>query len=315
MLDTPEDVAQLDSFLGRALEVMGHLGLLVNLAKTALLLKVRGPGARRALKPYIVQRKGRKHWRISSAKGEALIPLATSVVYLGTHLTLEGGGKAVAQHRLGEARDREAKIKRTVQARRLLGLQHRIRIWQTCSNRQPWHDQHADSSQPGMAPTVRGGRGDNDIEGHPMGSSSTRMASQAHQNREGHQALQTAETANWISRTPLQCGTRSRRRPCHQAWTNLSHEQATQAVANLLRNTAKDGIMHRLQSLKPLRPDLQADVVVMLLTLTIRQHAAEVYRDLDLLANNCVGKVIGLWLRKERVNKTSLAKELEKLQL
>ena len=90
---------------------------------------------------------------------------------------------------------------------------------------------------------------------------------------------------------------------------NLSHDQAKQAVANLLRNTAKDGVVHRLQSLKPLRPDLQADVVVMLLTLTIHQHAAEVYRDLDLLANNCAGKVIGLRLRGERVSKTSLAKE------
>ena len=37
---------------------------------------------------------------------------------ISTHLTLEGGGKAVVQHRLAEARDREAKIKRTVQARR-----------------------------------------------------------------------------------------------------------------------------------------------------------------------------------------------------
>ena len=68
MIDTQEDVAQLDSFLGRVLEVMGHLGLLVNLAKTALLLKVRGPGARRALKPYIVQREGRKHWRTRKAR-------------------------------------------------------------------------------------------------------------------------------------------------------------------------------------------------------------------------------------------------------
>ena len=53
----------------------------------------------------------------------------------------------------------------------------------------------------------------------------------------------------------------------------------------------------------------------MLLTLTFHQHAAEFYRDLDLLANNCAGRVIGLRLRKERVSKTSLAKELEKLQL
>ena len=32
MIDAQEDVAQLDSFLGRVLEVMGNLGLLVNLA-------------------------------------------------------------------------------------------------------------------------------------------------------------------------------------------------------------------------------------------------------------------------------------------
>ena len=55
--------------------------------------------------------------------------------------------------------------------------------------------------------------------------------------------------------------------------------------------------------------------MVMLLTLTLHQQAADVYRDLDLLANNCAGKVIGLRLRRERVSNTTLAKELEKLQL
>ena len=53
--------------------------------------------------------------------------------YTSELTSLWKGGKAVVQHRLAEARDREAKIKRTVQARRLLGFQHRIRIWQTCS--------------------------------------------------------------------------------------------------------------------------------------------------------------------------------------
>ncbi|CAE7395993.1 pksN [Symbiodinium pilosum] len=85
---------------------------------------------------------------------------------------------------------------------------------------------------------------------------------------------------------------------------NLTHENAKQAVANLLKNTATDGIVHR-----------SAEVVVMLLTLTLHQQAADVYRDLDLLANNCAGKVIGLRLRRERVSNTTLAKELEKLQL
>ncbi|CAE7336147.1 pksN [Symbiodinium pilosum] len=123
------------------------------------------------------------------------------------------------------------------------------------------------------------------------------------------QALQTAETANWILRTPLQWvyteWNAEQKKALPSSKDNLSHEQTKQAVANLLRNTAKDAKCI----------GSKADVVVMLLTLTIHQHAAEVYRDLDLLANNCAGKVIGLRLRKERVNKTSLAKELEKLQL
>ena len=83
----------------------------------------------------------------------------------------------------------------------------------------------------------------------------------------------------------------------------------------LLKSTAKDGVVHRFQSLKPLKQDIQAEVVVMLLTLTIHQQAAEIYKDLDTLANNCVGKLIGLRLRRERVSKSALAKELEKLQL
>ena len=79
-------------------------------------------------------------------------------------------------------------------------------------------------------------------------------------------------------------------------------------MAQLIKNTAKDGTVHRFQSLKPLKQD-------MILTLTVHQHAAEVYRDLDLLENNCAGKLIGLRLRKERVSKSALAKELERLQL
>ena len=112
------------------------------------------------------------------------------------------------------------------------------------------------------------------------------------------QALQTAETANWILRTPLQWvyteWNAEQKKALPASKDNLTHENAKQAVANLLKNTATDGVVHRFQSLKPLRPDLQAEVVVMLLTLTLHQQAADVYRDLDLLANNCAGKVIGL---------------------
>ena len=82
------------------------------------------------------------------------------------------------------------------------------------------------------------------------------------------QALQTAETAGCISRTPLQWvyieWSVEQKKALPTSVDNLTHENAKQAVANLLRNTAKDGIVHRFQSLKPLRPDMQAEVVVML---------------------------------------------------
>ena len=66
---------------------------------------------------------------------------------------------------------------------------------------------------------------------------------------------------------------------------NPQQEDAKRAVVQLIKNTAKDGTVHRFQS--------QAEVIVMVLTLTVHQHAVEVYRDLDLLANNCAGKLIG----------------------
>ena len=56
----------------------------------------------------------------------------------------------------------------------------------------------------------------------------------------------------------------------------------------------------------------------MLLTLTVHQHAAAIYQDLDSLTNNSAGKLIGLRLRRERISKSAPAKEskeLERLQL
>ncbi|CAE7406544.1 unnamed protein product [Symbiodinium sp. CCMP2592] len=133
------------------------------------------------------------------------------------------------------------------------------------------------------------------------------------------QALQTTEAAGWISRSPLQWAYTEwhaeQRKALPSSRDNLTHDNAKKAVARLLKLTAKDGIVHRFQSLKPLKPELQAEVIVMLLTLTIHQHAAEIYEDLNTLANNSAGKIIGLRLRRERVGKSALAKELERLHI
>ena len=61
-------------------------------------------------------------------------------------------------------------------------------------------------------------------------------------------------------RTPLQwvCNEWSpeQRKALASSRDNLQHEDAKRAVAQLIKNTAKDGTVHRFQSLKPLKPDL-----------------------------------------------------------
>ena len=109
------------------------LGLHVNLTKTALLLRVRGPGANRALRQYVLRKDGKRHWQVDTEDGPALIPIERSVVYLGTHLELGDCSLANTRHRLKEAKGREAKMHRAVRSRRVFGLAHRLRIWRACA--------------------------------------------------------------------------------------------------------------------------------------------------------------------------------------
>lgn len=133
------------------------------------------------------------------------------------------------------------------------------------------------------------------------------------------QALQTAEAAHWITRSPLQWTymewNAEQKKALPSSRDNLPHQEAKRAINNLLKITAKDDIVHRFQSLRPLKPELQAEVVVMLLTLTMRQRGEDIQKDLELLADNSVGRLVGLRLRRERISKTALARELEKLRL
>ena len=123
LIEAEQDVHDFAKFLAHLLQVMKTLGLHVNLTKTALLIiRARGTGANRALRQHIVHKEGARWWKIELADGPALIPLARSVVYLGTHLSLGDGALPGTKHRLSEAKGREAKIHRAVhltQPRRL----------------------------------------------------------------------------------------------------------------------------------------------------------------------------------------------------
>eukprot|EP00439_Symbiodinium_sp_Y106_P072808 s2120_g13.t1 len=179
------------------------------------------------------------------------------------------------------------------------------------------------SGQHDLASEVRGRDSPNLTAGHAVGSHLDGMAGPTGEDRE------RCTCFNWQSGRDGRLGNADSAPVGIQRVEPGAEESAAAAVqprqptarrrqksgGTAIKNTAKDGTVHRFQSLKPPKQDLQTEVVVMILTLTVRQHAAEVYRDLDLLENNCAGKLIGLRLRKERVSKSALAKELERLQL
>ena len=133
IIETEQDVHDFAKFLAHLLQVMRTLGLHINLTKTALLIRARGTGAQRALRQHIIHKEGARWWQVEMADGPALIPLAKSVVYLGTHLALGDCALPGVKHRLHEAKGREAKIHRVVRSRRLLSLTHRLRIWRACA--------------------------------------------------------------------------------------------------------------------------------------------------------------------------------------
>ena len=133
LIETEQDVHDFARFLAHLLQVMRALGLHVNLTKTFLLIRARGTGAQRALRQHIIHKEGARWWRVETADGPALIPLAKSVIYLGTYLTLGNCALPGVKHRLQEAKSREAKIHRAVRSRRILSLAYRLRIWRACA--------------------------------------------------------------------------------------------------------------------------------------------------------------------------------------
>ena len=108
LISDPEDTHQLTAFLTLLLQVMEDLGLLVNLTKTVLLVRVRGSAGQRAVRQHTC-------WKV------------------GTVLSLKSGEEKAAKHRLTEARSRNAKIRRATNSRQLFALSHRIRIWKACA--------------------------------------------------------------------------------------------------------------------------------------------------------------------------------------
>ena len=125
----PEDIHQLTAFLTLLLQVMEDLGLLVNLTKTVLLVRVRGSARQRAVHQHTCWKDGQRWWRT----GLVLLPIRAEVTYLGTVLSLKSWEEKAAKHRLTEARSRNAKIRRATNSRQLFALSHRIRIWKACA--------------------------------------------------------------------------------------------------------------------------------------------------------------------------------------
>ena len=160
------------------------------------------------------------------------------------------------------------------------------------------------------SPAVRGRHGDNDIASHSMGSSSTRVASPAHQDRDrrpgppnsGGGQLDFADSAP-VGVHGVECGA--------EESPAIKHGQPLSRAGQASRGQPAEE--HRKGRRSASAPKPQA---------TAPRSAGRRRGDAPNPdhPSTCRGSLSGpgpasQQLRKERVNKTSLAKGLEKLQL
>ncbi|CAE7831585.1 unnamed protein product [Symbiodinium sp. CCMP2592] len=92
----------------------------------------------------------------------------------------------------------------------------------------------------------------------------------------------------------------------------MSHATMLEKLQTLQRALANDSAIHRFRSLRPLREQMEGETVVMLLDLAILEEDGKLAQALmQELTGNSVCQVVGLQFRRESLQRSSLARELQ----
>ena len=128
LLKQPQDVSHSLGALGSVLHHLRLWNLQPNLAKTAILMHVRGRDRQAALAPFLVLHDQQRYLRIPVQGTHVLIQPPASWEYLGTCLTYLNPQDHMLRHRLRKATQQHLRMAK-VWSQTSLSVKERLKVW------------------------------------------------------------------------------------------------------------------------------------------------------------------------------------------
>ena len=132
-LTSPTDLHDALQSLGKLLQLLRKFGLQVNANKSKAILHVQGKGSERIKRTCIELVKDEKHLKVpireENTMTEELIPLVSQLHYMGIVLSYTSFEEQTMRHRIAVGRANYDRLRKLVNARKILRLHHRIRLW------------------------------------------------------------------------------------------------------------------------------------------------------------------------------------------
>ena len=132
-LTSPTDLHGALQSLGQLLRLLRRFGLKVNANKSKAILHVQGKGSERIKRTCIELVKDEKHLKVPIFEANTvtveLIPLVSQLHYMGIVLSYTSFEEQTMRHRIAVGRANYDRLRKLVNARKILRLHHRIRLW------------------------------------------------------------------------------------------------------------------------------------------------------------------------------------------
>ena len=132
LISSERDVTRAIEDIIHIITVLEDFHLRVNYQKTAVLLRLEGKSAERALNACTVEKDGTSHLEVLIRGESRLIPIKTQHEYLGTAVTYHHRQDANTQKRMQAGQLRYQDIRRVLNGRHVLTVRQRTSLWRSC---------------------------------------------------------------------------------------------------------------------------------------------------------------------------------------
>ena len=126
------DIYRVEQMVRSLFDVLDAFGLTTNPDKCSLIVQLKGKEAKRILKQRSVVHKGAKCWAVPRGGKYIFLPIVDEATYLGAISSFKNPVEKTVAHRVKEANAKAAQIRQTIRSKRIITLDHRVRVWKAC---------------------------------------------------------------------------------------------------------------------------------------------------------------------------------------